>query len=163
MPSRMLNFFKILNLPRKSLYLHIRFNLTITICRSRAETSSTKFLHAIPSDYHFELPSSDTPTPTTYNSELSKTRRLESERRHAQERRDLLLRQVLELEVQMGIAKRWTPDTEEYAETAHYIHERRYHQALNHLQRLVVQRLFELHRLNLSGIGTYPTERCPYI
>ncbi|KAF9778551.1 hypothetical protein BJ322DRAFT_1014134 [Thelephora terrestris] len=53
----------------------------------------------------------------------------------------------------MGIAKRWTPDTPEYVETACYIHERRYHQALNHLQRLVVQRLFELHRLNLSGIG----------
>ena len=46
------------------------------------------------------------------------------------------------------------PNTPEYVETACYIHERRYHQALNRLQRLVIQRLFELHRLNLSGIGT---------
>ena len=53
----------------------------------------------------------------------------------------------------MGISKRWTPDTPEYIETARYIHERQYHQALNRLQHLVVQRLFELHRLNLSGIG----------
>ncbi|KAF9790844.1 hypothetical protein BJ322DRAFT_1170390 [Thelephora terrestris] len=120
---------------------------------SRAETSSAKFLNAVPYDYQFNLPSGDAPTPTTYSSELSRTRRLESERRYAQERQDRLLRQVLELEVQMGIAKRWTPDTPEYVETACYIHERRYHQALNHLQRLVVQRLFELHRLNLSGIG----------
>jgi len=123
--------------------------------RSRAETSSTKFLLALPSDYHFHLPSDTTPS-TTYSTELSKTRRLESERRHARERQDQLLRQVLELEVQMGIAKRWTPDSPEYTEMARYIHERRYHQALNHLQRLVVQRLFELHRLNLSGIGKLP-------
>ena len=53
----------------------------------------------------------------------------------------------------MGIAKRWTPDTPEYLETVRYISERRYHQALNNLQRLVTQRLFELQRLNLSGIG----------
>jgi hypothetical protein len=137
-------------------YFHFnaRLHLTIHICRSRAETSSAKFLNAVPYDYQFNLPSGNAPTPTTYSSELSRTRRLESEQRYAQERQDRLLRQVLELEVQMGIAKRWTPDTPEYVETACYIHERRYHQALNHLQRLVVQRLFELHRLNLSGIGT---------
>lgn len=126
-------------------------------CRSRAEASLSKFLHTIPSDYHFNSPFSNTTAPTTYASELSKTRRLESERRYTQERRDQLLRQVLELEVQMGIAKRWTPDTQEYSETARYIHERQYHQAINRLQRLVIQRLFELHRLNLSGIGTCPT------
>jgi len=56
----------------------------------------------------------------------------------------------------MGITKRWTPATEEYAETVRYIAERQYHQALNRLQRLVTQRLFELHRLNLSGIGQSP-------
>ena len=128
------------------------------MCRSQAEASSTKFLHALPSDYHFNLPSSDATTPTTYSSELSTTRHLKSERRYAQERQDRLLHQVLELEVQMGIAKRWTPDTPEYVETVRYIHERRYHQALNHLQRLVIQRLFELHRLNLSSIGLCLTE-----
>jgi len=94
-----------------------------------------------------------------YSSELSRTRRLESGRRHARERQDQLLRQVLELEVEMGIAKRWTPETPGYVETARYICERRYHQALNNLQRLVVQRLFELHRLNLSGIGTSDTDK----
>lgn len=82
---------------------------------------------------------------------------METERRFARERHDRLLLQVLELEVQMGIAKRWTPETKEYVETARYIYERRYHQALNNLQRLVTQRLFELHRLNLSGIGECPS------
>ena len=55
----------------------------------------------------------------------------------------------------MGITKRWTPATPEYVETVRYISECRYHQAINNLQRLVTQRLFELHRLNLSGIGEY--------
>lgn len=55
----------------------------------------------------------------------------------------------------MGIMKRWTPATPEYVETLLYISERRYHQALNNLQRLVTQRLFELHRLNLSGVGKF--------
>lgn len=93
---------------------------------------------------------------STYTSDLSKTRCLETERRYTQERHDKVLHQVLELEVQMGISKRWTPDTTEYVETVHYISERQYHRALDQLQRLVTQRLFELHRLNLSGIGLYP-------
>jgi hypothetical protein len=80
---------------------------------------------------------------------------METERRFAREQYDRVLLQVLELEVQMGITKRWTPETTEYADTARYICERRYHRALNKLQRLVTQRLFELHRLNLSGIGMY--------
>ena len=78
---------------------------------------------------------------------------METERRFARERYDQVLLQVLELEVQMGITKRWTSETPEYVEMARYIRERWYHQALNKLQRLVTQRLFELHRLNLSGIG----------
>lgn len=53
----------------------------------------------------------------------------------------------------MGITTRWTPATPEYMETICYISERQYHQALDNLQRLVTQRLFELHRLNLSGVG----------
>ena len=78
---------------------------------------------------------------------------METERRHARERHDKVLYQVLELENHMGVTKRWTPTTPEYAETVRYISERRYHRALDNLQRLVTQRLFELHRLNLSGIG----------
>lgn len=108
-------------------------------------------------DYHFSLPSQGLVKSSTYTSDLSKTRRLETERRYARERHDRVLHQVLELEDHMGIPKRWTPLTPEYVETIHYISERRYHKALNNLQRLVIQRLFELHRLNLSGVG----QSCP--
>ena len=105
------------------------------------------------SNYQFNLPSGDIIPPSTYDSEILKTHHLKSERQHAQKRQDKLLLQVLELEVQIGIVKQWTPNTHEYMETAWYIYEQQYHQALDHLQRLVVQRLFELRRLNLSGIS----------
>ena len=57
------------------------------------------------------------------------------------------------MEVKLNIDRRWTVTSPEYITTIKYIQERKYHRALDHLQRLVVQRLFELHRLNLSGIG----------
>ncbi|KAF9789733.1 hypothetical protein BJ322DRAFT_1001037 [Thelephora terrestris] len=120
---------------------------------SQADASSTRFLNTIPTDYHFSLSDKDLEGPLAYTSQLSKTRRLETERRHARERHDRIHYQVLELEDHMGITKRWTPATPEYIETFRYISERRYHRALNNLQRLVTQRLFELHRLNLSGAG----------
>ena len=57
------------------------------------------------------------------------------------------------MEVALEITERWTPWTPQYKEALAYLHEHRYHRALQNLQRLVVQRLFELHRLNLGGVG----------
>jgi hypothetical protein len=57
------------------------------------------------------------------------------------------------MEVKMGIATRWQPSDPEYIETANYMSKRKYHLALDNLQRLVVLRLFELHKLNLSQTG----------
>ena len=114
-----------------------------------------KFLNVIPVDYHFSLSNQSTGGTSTYTSDLSKTRRLETERRYTHEWYNTILYKVLELEEHMGITKRWTPTTPKYVETTHYISKRQYHQALNNLQRLVTQRLFELQRLNLSGVGKY--------
>jgi hypothetical protein len=57
------------------------------------------------------------------------------------------------MEVKMGIATRWQPSDLPYVETVKYMVERKYHRALDHLQKLVIQRLFELNKLNLSGTG----------
>jgi hypothetical protein len=57
------------------------------------------------------------------------------------------------MEVKMGITRRWQPGDSEYLETLKYIKMHQYHHALNKLQQLVVQRLFELHKLNLSQTG----------
>lgn len=62
---------------------------------------------------------------------------------------------MIELEVRLGITRRWIPEDAEYIETLKYMNERKYHRALDKLYALVVKRLFELHRMNLAGTGTW--------
>jgi hypothetical protein len=59
------------------------------------------------------------------------------------------------MEVHMGIEKRWDPSFPEYLETLGYLSTRTYQRALEELQRLVVQRLFELHKMNISATGEF--------
>ena len=51
----------------------------------------------------------------------------------------------------MGIDKRWDPSSPEYLDTLGYLATRKYQRALEELQRLVIQRLFELHKMNISA------------
>jgi hypothetical protein len=57
------------------------------------------------------------------------------------------------MEVKMGIERRLVPSDAQYIETGKYMSERKYHRALDHLQKLVIQRLLKLNRLNLAGTG----------
>lgn len=57
------------------------------------------------------------------------------------------------MEKSMNIGNRWEPGDREYQDTLKYIATRRYQQALGRLQRLVIQRLFELQKMNLSHTG----------
>lgn len=57
------------------------------------------------------------------------------------------------MEVDLGIERRWDPSSPEYLETLGYLSTRTYQRALEELQRLVVQRLFELHKMNISATG----------
>lgn len=52
-----------------------------------------------------------------------------------------------------GITVRWTPDSPEYQAGVVLTTERRYRKALTDVERLVVQRLFELTKLGMSGLG----------
>ncbi|KDQ10069.1 hypothetical protein BOTBODRAFT_116280 [Botryobasidium botryosum FD-172 SS1] len=97
-------------------------------------------------------------TPTTsYAKDASETRKLESQRRFTNARYESLLRDTIELEVHMGIAtsERWTPETPEYAATIKFRAEQTYHRALDNLEHLVVQRLFEFQRLGISETGMH--------
>ncbi|KAG6877851.1 hypothetical protein C0992_009129 [Termitomyces sp. T32_za158] len=60
-----------------------------------------------------------------------------------------LLIEILELEQHMNINLRWTPTNPQYQKMAEYVAQRKFEKALDHLQTLVIKRLFELHRLNL--------------
>ncbi|KDQ49056.1 hypothetical protein JAAARDRAFT_93130, partial [Jaapia argillacea MUCL 33604] len=56
-------------------------------------------------------------------------------------------------ENQLSIESRWSPDSLEYKDVEGKLCERAYRKALDELERLVVQRLFELSKLNISGTG----------
>ena len=94
---------------------------------------------------------------STYDDQFSKTRKLETERRQANARYDRIEYEVLKMEYMLGIPpeKRWTPCDTKYIAALKHIAERKYRKALTNLQRLVIQRLFELHKLNLSQTGTF--------
>ncbi|KAH9846255.1 hypothetical protein C2E23DRAFT_872456 [Lenzites betulinus] len=91
--------------------------------------------------------------PTDYDAELSKTRKIETARRYLNERRKTLVFEVADLEIHLSIKTTWQPSDPEYIRVAGYITTRRYQRALANLQRLVVQRLFELHKMNLARTG----------
>jgi hypothetical protein len=69
------------------------------------------------------------------------------------EKHEALLVEVIVMEVKMDITVRWQLSDTQYIKTVQYMNERKYHRALDHLQKLVIQRLFELSRLNLAGTG----------
>lgn len=115
--------------------------------RSAAVTQTSSFLNTVPDSW-------GTPD-LTYDGDLSKTRKLETLCKNARIKVTNLEKEVVDMEVKLGITNRWDPTRLEYLETLKYITRRKYHRALDDLQRLVVQRLFELHRLGLSGIGEY--------
>jgi|SRR5882762_27023 len=52
-----------------------------------------------------------------------------------------------------GIEEHWTPDTEKWQRAIQYLSIHKYQLALDKLEGLVVQRLFELAKMGLSGTG----------
>ena len=119
------------------------------VVSARYEGIANQFLLGIPTDYTFS-PSEQS---DQYATAASKTRKLEADRRYVVECREVALREVIETEVRMGITRRWDATDPEYINTVEYLATRRYHRALDDLQRLVIQRLFELHKLNVAQTG----------
>jgi hypothetical protein len=61
--------------------------------------------------------------------------------------------EVLRYEEERNIAVRWAPTSQEYLNALTIVHERKYRRAIDDLERLVVQRLFEMSKLGMSGVG----------
>lgn len=61
--------------------------------------------------------------------------------------------EVLRYEEERNIAVRWAPTSQEYLDALTIVHERKYRRAIDDLERLVVQRLFEMSKLGMSGVG----------
>ncbi|KAJ7200125.1 hypothetical protein GGX14DRAFT_372415 [Mycena pura] len=88
-----------------------------------------------------------------YEAQVKATRRVEAQRRHAIDQHANAQLLVNDLEVRMSIGVRWTPDCAEWKEAATMVKRRRYQRALDHLQGLIIARMFELTKMNMSGTG----------
>jgi len=60
---------------------------------------------------------------------------------------------VADLEAKLNIECTWTEYDLEYHEVEKYLRQREFHRALDHVQQLVVQRLFEMSKANIAGMG----------
>jgi hypothetical protein len=61
--------------------------------------------------------------------------------------------EVLRYEEMHNIEIRWAPTMQEYEDGLVLVRERKYRRALDDLERLVVQRLFEMTKLGMNGVG----------
>ena len=94
-------------------------------------------------------------TPQSIMNTRDYTQSLETERRHAQEveAKDLFI--VQNLEVRMGIVNRWGPADDEWKQAAVMVGKRRYQRCLDSLKGLVVARMIELTKINMSQTGAW--------
>ena len=94
-------------------------------------------------------------TPASITSTRDTTQSQETERCHAQEvtAKDLLV--VQSLEVRMGVLHWWGPNDNEWKEAATMVGRRRYQRCLDALEGLIVARMFELTKMNMSQTGAY--------
>ncbi|KAJ7671231.1 hypothetical protein B0H14DRAFT_3102334 [Mycena olivaceomarginata] len=72
---------------------------------------------------------------------------------HAKENYNWAVQAVQEMEKKVDILVRWTVDDEEYENAEVLVASRHYRLALNKLEELVIKRLFELTKMNMSGTG----------
>lgn len=75
-------------------------------------------------------------------------------RRHGKEKVDKDLECVQELERLLEIVDRWTEGSPKWASTVVEIKKRKYQLALDALELLIVERIFELTKMNQSQTGT---------
>jgi hypothetical protein len=81
------------------------------------------------------------------------TNALERAQRHAQENERKLLADVQALESKLDIRTRWTQGSKEWDDAAELSHNSQYRRALDKLEGLLVARIFELSKMNVSGTG----------
>ncbi|KAJ6492318.1 hypothetical protein C8R45DRAFT_1096332 [Mycena sanguinolenta] len=73
--------------------------------------------------------------------------------RHAIEHRNRDLESVQDLESKLGVAQRWTSTSPEWILAERSIRDHRYLDALDEIERIIVERLFEMTKINQSGTG----------
>ncbi|KAF8338602.1 hypothetical protein F5887DRAFT_920026 [Amanita rubescens] len=77
----------------------------------------------------------------------------ETKRRHLLEKRANVLNVVQQLEIKLDIQHRWTPDFPEWDRAKQMVEKREYQRCLDRLEGLVVQRIFEMTKMNMLQQG----------
>ncbi|KAI0684967.1 hypothetical protein C8T65DRAFT_712851 [Cerioporus squamosus] len=80
-------------------------------------------------------------------------KRLRTRARTMHSRWQMVEEEVLQIEEELSIEERWLPKSDEYVAGVGELACRKYRCALDNLERLVIQRMFELTKLGMSGIG----------
>ncbi|KAG6862606.1 hypothetical protein C0991_011258 [Blastosporella zonata] len=81
----------------------------------------------------------------------------ETRLRHARELVQRDLASVQEMELELNVVQRWTPDCEAWKAASILVARRRYQRCLDELEGLVVSRMFELTKMNMSQTGPQST------
>ncbi|KAF8166437.1 hypothetical protein K438DRAFT_1921486 [Mycena galopus ATCC 62051] len=74
-------------------------------------------------------------------------------RRHAIEQRDRDLELVQDLELKLGVEERWTSTSLEWMVASDSIRNHTYQEALDEIEKIIVQRLLEMTKIHASGTG----------
>ncbi|KAF8152715.1 hypothetical protein K438DRAFT_1778454 [Mycena galopus ATCC 62051] len=74
-------------------------------------------------------------------------------RRHAIEQRDRDLELVQDLELKLGVEERWTSTSLEWMVASDGIRNHKYQEALDEIEKIIVQRLLEMTKIHASGTG----------
>ncbi|KAG1894287.1 uncharacterized protein F5891DRAFT_1131007 [Suillus fuscotomentosus] len=85
--------------------------------------------------------------------EVALTDKIETARRHAIENHEKDLKVVQELEMKLGVMRRWVPEDQEWRDVGHLVANHKFQRSLNQLESLVVARIFELSKMNQVGTG----------
>ncbi|KAI0069613.1 hypothetical protein K474DRAFT_1608419, partial [Panus rudis PR-1116 ss-1] len=112
-------------------------------------TTTTTFVNTTPQDYQAGVFKKS----EAFTASLSAGKKIESARRTLIARLDRVTQEVNEMELAWDISRRWDPGDTEYIEALKYSTSREYHRALDHLHKLVVQRIMELHKMNIAQTG----------
>ena len=86
-----------------------------------------------------------------YNKVAQATQRLETARRTALQELTVAIRAAGDLKEKLKLSESWSEQHPDYVATLNYIRTHDFHRAVNKLQQLIVQRLFELSKANMAG------------
>ena len=92
----------------------------------------------------------------TYAAAAVQTGRIETQQRHVLELHTKALEVVQDLEIHLGIQMRWRVDDDNWATAATLVQNRRYQHAIDELEGLIIARMFELTKVNMSDTGAFP-------